>query len=132
MSHFSDSLSLSASGLKAQSQRLQHVSENIANADTPGYRRKTVSFRSEAEGLGTDALRHVTTGPVGLDRSALPKIHDPGHPLADDTGHYEGSNVSLVIEMADAREAQRSYEANLKMFEQARQMSSRLLELLRR
>ena len=59
-------------------------------------------------------------------------IYDPTHPMADETGHYAGSNVNLVIELADAREAQRSYEANLKMFEQARQMSKSLFDLLRR
>ena len=52
--------------------------------------------------------------------------------MADDSGHYDGTNVDLLIELADAREAQRSYEANLKMFEQARQMSSGLLQLQRR
>ena len=69
---------------------------------------------------------------VQLDRGELTRIYDPGHPLADETGQYDGSNVDLMIEIADAREAQRSYEANLKMFEQARQMSSRLMELLRK
>ncbi len=130
MSDFQNALSVSASGLKAQAQRLRHVSENIANTDTPGYRRKTVSFETEFGGSGN--VGHVETGRVRLDKSTLTQMYDPSHPLADDTGHYEGSNVSLVIEIADAREAQRSYEANLKMFDQARQMSSSLLELLRR
>jgi flagellar basal-body rod protein FlgC len=62
----------------------------------------------------------------------LQRVYDPGHPLADESGHFDGSNVDLMIEIADAREAQRSYEANLKMFDQTRQMSSRLMELLRR
>ena len=130
MSDFSTSLSLSSSGLRAQAERLRHISENIANADTPGYRRKSVSFQTVANAAGDKAT--VRTGPVKLDQSELPMIHDPSHPLADETGQYEGSNVSLVIEIADAREAQRSYEANLKMFDQTRQMSSSLLELLRR
>ena len=52
--------------------------------------------------------------------------------LADDSGHYQGSNVDLVVEIADSREAQRSYEANLRMFDQARQMTSSLMDLLRR
>jgi len=130
MTDFSDSLNVSTSGLKAQATRLRHVSENIANADTPGFRRKTVAFH---EAIGAEGARgEVRTGRVKLDRSELDRIHDPAHPMADETGHYEGSNVDLVIEIADAREAQRSYEANLKMFEQARQMSSRLMELLRR
>ena len=74
----------------------------------------------------------VAAGKPRLDKSDLARIYDPGHPLADDTGHYDGSNVDLVIEIADAREAQRSYEANLKMFDQARQMTQSLFELLRR
>lgn len=130
MSDFMKALSVSASGLKAQSQRLRHVSENIANTDTPGYRRKSVSF--ETEFGGPDATGRVETGRVHLDRSDLRQVYDPSHPMADDTGYYMGSNVNLVIEIADAREAQRSYEANLKMFDQARQMSSSLMELLRR
>ena len=74
----------------------------------------------------------VEPGRVRLDRSDLTKIYDPGHPLADATGHYDGSNVDLVIEIADAREAQRSYEANLRMFDQTRQMTQSLFDLLRR
>ena len=130
MSDFSRSLEVSASGLKAQSARLRHLSENISNADTPGYRRKLISFET-AFGAG-DSVSKVETGPVRLDKTDLEKIYDPSHPLADDTGHYLGSNVDLLIELADAREAQRSYEANLKMFEQARKMSSGLMDLLRR
>ena len=130
MSDFQNSLAVSASGLKAQAQRLRHVSENIANADTPGYRRKTVPFESVASAGPDEGV--VKTGRVKLDQSPLTQIYDPANPLADATGHYDGSNVDLVIEIADAREAQRSYEANLKMFDQARQMSADLMDLLRR
>ena len=120
------SLSYSASGMEAQAMRLRHVSENIANADTPGYHRKVTTFEQAMDtGL-------VEAGPVKLDQSELTKIYDPGHPLADETGHYDGSNVDLVIEIADAREAQRSYEANLRMFDQTRQMTQNLFDLLRR
>jgi len=129
MNDFSDSLSLSSSGLRAQSQRLRHLSENIANSDTPGYRRKTVAFETVING---DTPGAVETGRVRLDKAELEQIYDPSHPMADESGNYDGSNVELVIEIADAREAQRSYEANLKMFDQARQMSSSLMDLLRR
>ena len=117
---------IAAFGMRAQADRLRHVSENIANADTPGYHRKVMTFEQAMDsGL-------VEAGPVKLDQSELTKIYDPGHPLADETGHYDGSNVDLVIEIADAREAQRSYEANLRMFDQTRQMTQSLFDLLRR
>ena len=130
MSDFSNSLSMSASGLRAQAMRLRLTSENIANTDTPGYHRKTVPFRTETDPL--TGVTEVSTGRVNLDRSELEQIHDPSHPMADADGNYDGSNVDIIIEMADAREAQRSYDANLKMFDQARQMSSSLMDLLRR
>ncbi|GLS79993.1 flagellar basal body rod protein FlgC [Paracoccus marinus] len=121
---------IAASGMKAQSVRLRHISENIANADTPGYRRKLVEFEPQhAHGRDTGA---VTTSRSQHDRAALPEIYDPGNPMAGDDGYYLGSNVDLVIEIADSREASRSYEANLKVFEQSRQMSSALLDLIRR
>lgn len=120
------SLSFAASGMETQAMRLRHVSENIANADTPGYHRKVMSFE-EAMGTGL-----VQPGTVRLHQSDLTAIYDPGHPLADESGHYDGSNVDLVIEIADAREAQRSYEANLRMFDQTRQMTQSLFDLLRR
>lgn len=130
MTDFSNALSVAASGMRAQSGRIRHVSENIANADTPGYHRKTISFAEElAQGERTG---RVDLGPVRLDQSPLTQVYDPSHPMADATGHYEGSNVNLLVEIADAREAQRSYEANLKMFDQLRQMSSSLMDLIRK
>jgi len=119
-------LSVASSGMQAQAERLRHTSENIANADTPGYRRKTIPFREMVDGGGVEA------GRLSLSRAELPRVYDPDHPMADETGHYDGSSVDLVIEIADAREAQRSYEANLRMFDQARKMTDGLLELLRR
>jgi flagellar basal-body rod protein FlgC len=130
MSEFSNALSVSASGLKAQSQRLRHLSENIANADTPGYRRKTIPFRTVTDASGVSGT--VETGRVQMDQTDLPRIFDPTHPMSDENGNYDGSNVNLMIELADAREAQRSYEANLRMFEQTRQMGRSLFDLLRR
>ena len=130
MTDFSNALDVAASGMRAQASRIRHVSENIANTDTPGYRRKTVTFEEVvARGDQTGA---VETGRVRLDRTDLERVYDPAHPMADASGYYDGSNVNLLVEIADAREAQRSYEANLKMFDQVRQMSAGLMDLLRR
>lgn len=121
---------LAVSGMKAQGERLRRVSENIANADTPGYRRKLVTFEESIRfGRPTG---EVETSRTRLDRNALPRIFDPSHPMADEAGYYLGSNVDLIVEIADSREASRSYEANLRVFEQSRQMGSALLDLLRR
>lgn len=130
MGDFGSSLSIAASGMEAQAMRLRHVSENIANADTPGYHRKLTSFEAVVD--QGEATGEVQLGGVDLDPSELTRVLDPGNPLADENGYYDGSNVDLVVEIADAREAQRSYEANLRMFDQARQMSASLLDLLRR
>lgn len=119
------SMTLASAGMTAQGQRLRHVTENIANADTPGYRRKVIAFESLMDGT-------VVPGPVRLDPTLLTSIHDPAHPLADESGNYAGSNVDLIVEIADAREAQRSYDANLRMFDQSRQMMRDLIDLLRR
>ena len=81
MSDLSKSLMMAASGMKAQSARLRLVSENMANADTPGYRRKAASFEQEmrmAERKGA-----VTQGKVRLDQTELSRIYDPSHPMAD-------------------------------------------------
>lgn len=121
---------IAASGMKAQAVRLRHISENIANADTPGYRRKLVSFEEHRD-FGRD-LGGVRTSPTQLDQRELQQIYGPSHPMADPSGYYFGSNVDLVIEIADSREASRSYEANLRVFEQSRQMGSALLDLIRR
>ncbi|MHA1127983.1 MAG: flagellar basal body rod protein FlgC [Alphaproteobacteria bacterium] len=127
MSDLLNTMTLSVSGMAAQSSRLRLVSENIANADTPGYRRKLVPFEQVSGDSGA-----VQTGRVQLDKTDLAQVYQPGHPMAGEDGYYESSNVNLMIEIADSREAQRSYEANLQMFDQARQMTSSLLELLRR
>lgn len=121
---------ISASGMKAQSARLRVLSENLANVDTPGFRRKLIGFSADTSPSARSG--QIAVGAPFLDPSPLERIHDPAHPLADGEGYYEGSNVNMILEIADAREAQRSYEANLKMFEQARKMRRDLLDLLRR
>ena len=130
MSDLERTMAASASGMAAQASRIRLTTENIANADTPGTGGRRCPSRRPSTGRTIPAA--VATGPVQLDRSELVRIYEPGNPLAGADGSYLGSNVDLVVEIADAREANRSYEANLKMFDQARQMASSLLGLLRR
>lgn len=117
-------LKAASSGMEAQSLRLRLATENLANTDTPGYRRKLISFVAHAGG--------VSPGRVSLDKSDRKTIFDPAHPLASEDGTVTMSNVNMMIEMADAREAGRSYDANLQAFSQARQLYSGLWEILKR
>ncbi len=128
MNSLLNTLQSASSGMLSQSDRIRVVSENVANVDTPGYRRKLVTFQNE---LGDNGAT-VQTGPVTLDQSELIDTFDPSHPMADENGYVKMSNVNLAVEIADAREAQRSYEANISIFDQARRMYGGVLDLLRR
>jgi flagellar basal-body rod protein FlgC len=130
------SLKISASGLEAQSSRLRVVSENLANArstgDVPGadpYRRKTVSFAQELDrAAGVDT---VEIKKIGVDKSDFRTEYDPGNPAADVNGVVKYPNVNVLVEMADMREANRSYEANLQSIRQARDLINSTIDLLR-
>ena len=133
---FLRSLSVAASGLKAQSARMRVIAENIANADStsdkPGadpYRRKVPTFQRQFD-RELDASV-VALGRVRPDSSAFRTKYEPGHPAADVTGQVKLPNVNSLIETVDMREAQRSYEANLNVVTATRRMISRTLEILR-
>jgi flagellar basal-body rod protein FlgC len=128
--------SIAGAGLQAQSVRLRVVAENLANArstgSTPGadpYVRKTVTFASEFDrSLGAAS---VQVRAVGVDQSPFQVEFDPGNPAADKDGNVKLPNVNVILEMADMREASRSYEADLQMIKQSRSMTSQMLDLLR-
>ena len=136
MSDLTRSLDISASGMKAQGTRLRVISENVANAGSTAlspnedpYRRKLVTFGSALDReLGVDL---VEVKRVSRDQSDFIQRYEPNHPAADATGYVRTSNVNTMIEMADMNEAQRSYEANLKVLQSSRIMLQRTIELLR-
>ena len=113
-----------STGMEAQTTRLRLSSENLSNADTPGYRRKLVAFQADEGG--------VSVGRVQLDRTEGERVFDPSHPLADANGTVLMSNVDMMVELADAREAGRSFDANLQVFSQARRLYDGLLGILKR
>jgi flagellar basal-body rod protein FlgC len=131
-----ESLMISAAGMRVQGERLRVISENIANVDSvsevPGgdpYRRKTITFQNALDReMGVDLVK---VKKVGLDASEFTRKYDPNNPAADKAGYVKLPNVNSLIEMNDMREAQRSYEANLKVIEVARGMLSRTIDILR-
>lgn len=133
---FIKSLTIAASGLRAQSGRMRVISENIANADStaqrPGadpYRRRIPTFRSEIDRV-LDA-RVVSLGNVRQDPSDFQNKYEPGHPAADAAGYVKYPNVNATVETADLRDAQRSYEANLNVITATRRMIQRTIDILR-
>ncbi|MCY6382398.1 flagellar basal body rod protein FlgC [Hoeflea prorocentri] len=136
MDPLSAAMKTAASGLEVQSTRLRVVSENMANAQAtatePGgdpYQRKTVSFVSELDALTGASMVRVES--VGRDTAAFTVEYDPSHSAADENGMVKLPNVNILIEMADMREANRSYEANLQTIKQSRKLISMTIDLLR-
>jgi flagellar basal-body rod protein FlgC len=132
---FSKSMSVAASGLRAQTERMKTIAENIANASstsqTPGgdpYRRKiaTISSSFDRE-LGASL---VEAGKPMDDKSAFRTQYDPGNPNADKQGYIKLPNVDSLVEIMDMREAQRSYEADLTVMDATKSMMSRTVDLL--
>jgi flagellar basal-body rod protein FlgC len=128
-------IAIAASGMRVQGQRMEVVSENIANADSlptkPGgdpYRRKVVLFRNTLD-RELD-IQRVKLHRIQYDKGEFEKEYDPNHPGAGADGYVRQPNVNTMIEVMDMREAQRSYEANLQMIEVAKGMLMKTLSIL--
>jgi flagellar basal-body rod protein FlgC len=133
---FIRTMMIAASGLRAQSDRMRIISENIANADSTAanaqsdpYRRRIPTFRSAFD--KELQANVVQLGKIQTDRSDFTVKNEPGNPAADAAGNVKYPNGGAVIETVDMREAQRSYEANLNVIGATRRMISRTLDLLK-
>lgn len=129
-------LRVAGSGMGAQSQRLRVVAENMANAQSTGsvsgadpYQRKTISFASELDRSFGGSLVKVDS--IGRDAQAFPLEFDPGNMAADEGGYVKMPNVNVLVEMADMREANRSYEANVQVIKQVRELVTMTIDLMR-
>jgi len=134
---FTTSLIVAASGMRAQTDRMKVIAENIANANstspTPGgdpYRRKIATMGREFDRELNATL--VTPGKPQADNSEFRLQYDPGNPNADAKGYIKLPNVNSLVEIMDMREAQRSYEADLTVMDASKTMLARTVDLLRR
>lgn len=130
------SMSISASGMKAQGERMRVISENLANKDSVGrtanddpYRRKMVTFKNVLD-RETEA-RQVIVDKVIEDKTAFGLKYDPSHPAANEDGYVKVPNVNALIEMMDMKETQRSYQANLGVIDASKKMIMQTLDILR-
>jgi flagellar basal-body rod protein FlgC len=129
-------MKVAASGMTAQSERLRVVSENLANAQSTGrspgsdpYRRKTITFSAELDKATGGAMVDVSR--IGRDPSDFPLDYEPGNVAANADGYVKMPNVNVLVEMADMREANRGYEANLQVIKQARDLIAMTIDIMK-
>ena len=132
------SMRVSASGLDAQTKRMNTISSNVANAETVGYHRKDplVAAETDRENFGEildnqmdEAIQGVRVQDIVEDHRPQRMVYNPGHPQANADGYVEMPNVNPVEEMANMISAQRSYEADVTAMNSAKQMAQKALEI---
>ncbi len=149
-------LDIATSGMSLQRLRMETVATNIANAETTRteaggpYRRRVVRGEEALrEGAGasypplplsnsdsggsrddpTSTLGGVRAAAIEEDASEGPLVYDPGHPDANANGYVRYPNVRVTDEIVDLMEARRVYEANATVFQAAKQLLRRALDI---
>ncbi|MEP3245389.1 MAG: flagellar basal body rod protein FlgC [Sneathiella sp.] len=130
------SMNISASGMKAQGERMRVISENLANKDSVGrspeedpYRRKMVTFKNELD--REMGARKVNVDKIVEDKTAFGLKYDPSHPASNEDGYVKVPNVNALVEVMDMKETQRSYQANLGVIDASKKMIMQTLDILR-
>ena len=124
---------VSGSAVSAQSQRLNVVASNLANADAvagpdgQAYKARQVVF--ETVPMGSDASSGVKVRAVVESNEPMRKVHNPSHPLADAQGYVNQSNVNTVEEMVNMISASRSYQNNVEVMNTAKSLLLKTLQL---
>lgn len=141
---FFSSMRVSASGLDAQTKRMNTISSNIANAETTRaegggpYRRKDpiVAAQTDRESFGEilqnaldENIQGVQVTGIAEDTRPPRLVYNPSHPDANPEGYVAMPNVNTVEEMANMISAQRSYEANVTAMSAAKAMAQKALEI---
>ncbi len=125
---FYSGMEIAASGLTAERLRMDTTAQNLANAQTAGYRRREVVFQEVLDGA---QAKGVQASGIVEDQTPNRRVHDPGNPQADANGYVSMPNVTPVTEMVDLISASRGYEANVNAMQTVKQMLQRTFEVLR-
>ena len=124
---------VSGSAVSAQSQRLNVVASNLANADTvagpdgQAYKARQVVFQTTL--MGEVGAAGVRVSNIVLDATPGRRVHDPKHPAADDQGYVTYSNVNPVEEMVNMISASRSYQNSIEVMNTARSLLQKTLQM---
>ncbi len=125
---------IASSAISAQSQRLNVVASNLANADAvagsdgQAYRARQVVFETRQAGR-SGAAAGVQVAGVVEDTTPGRQVYDPKHPMADEQGYVTHSNVDAVEEMVNMISASRAYQNNIEVMNTARQLLLKTLQL---
>ena len=133
---FSKSMSVAASGMRAQTERMKIIAENIANANSTSPTKDGDPYRRQIATISSSFDRELETSVVKAgkplaDKSDFKSQYDPGNPNADKQGYVKLPNVDSLVEIMDMREAQRSYEADLTVMDSTKQMLAKTVDLLK-
>ena len=128
---------VTGSAISAQSQRLNVVASNLANADTVAgpdghaYKARQVTFQTELMGqtASDPTAAGVRVSTVSEDQTPGRRVHDPKHPSADAEGFVTYSNVNAVEEMVNMISASRSYQNNLEVMNTAKTLLLKTIQL---
>ncbi|TMH06891.1 MAG: flagellar basal body rod protein FlgC [Betaproteobacteria bacterium] len=124
---------VSGSAISAQSQRLNVVASNLANADAvagpdgQAYKARQVVFQTQL--MGEMGAAGVTVSNVAEDQTPGRRVHDPKHPQADAEGYVTYSNVNAVEEMVNMISASRSYQNNVEVMNTAKTLLLKTLQM---
>ncbi|MBU0587831.1 MAG: flagellar basal body rod protein FlgC [Gammaproteobacteria bacterium] len=125
--------SVSGSAVSAQSQRLNVVASNLANADAvagpdgQAYKGRQVVFQTEP--MGSEASSGVRVTSIKESNEPGRKVHNPSHPSADAQGYVTYSNVNPVEEMVNMISASRSYQNNVEVMNTAKTLLLKTLQM---
>jgi flagellar basal-body rod protein FlgC len=133
---FSKSMSVAASGMRAQTERMKIIAENIANANSTASAKGGDPYRRQIATISSNFDRELETNLVKAgkplaDKTDFKTQYDPGNPNADAQGYVKLPNVDSLVEIMDMREAQRSYEADLTVMDSTKQMMAKTVDLLK-
>ncbi|MDX3904113.1 MAG: flagellar basal body rod protein FlgC [Pigmentiphaga sp.] len=126
---------IAGSALTANSQRLNAVASNLANAESVSgpdgevYRARKVVFESYLVPGGADGGKGVRVREVLADPAPPKRIYDPAHPMADADGYISMPNVEVVDEMVDMIAASRAYQTNVEVMNTAKTLMQKTLTL---
>ncbi|BDI06777.1 flagellar basal body rod protein FlgC [Sphaerotilus microaerophilus] len=125
--------SVAGSAVSAQSQRLNTVATNLANADTvagpdgQSFKARQVLFQTQP--MGDQGAAGVRVAQVLEDQTPGRRVHDPKHPAADADGYVTYANVNAVEEMVNMISASRSYQNNVEVMNTAKTLLLKTLQM---